>query len=83
MNQDLKVHEIVDYIQNDMYRKLPPITSESNLLNGGIIDSMQIMKLLSFLEKQYSVSIDLLDVNAGNFSTARTIASFVKGLQNN
>lgn len=81
MNEGILVNEIVDYIQKEMYRKNPPITGESNLLEGGIIDSMQIMKLLSFLEKQYSVSIDLLDVSAENFGNVHSIASFVQNLQ--
>jgi len=51
---------------------------EMNIIERGIIDSLGILKLVTFLETKYSIEIALEDVNEDNFAKVGTIADFVK-----
>ena len=48
------------------------------LLEAGILDSLGIMKLLSFLEETFSVSLEAEDLMPENFETVETLSRFVE-----
>ena len=49
-----------------------------NLIEGGIIDSLGIQKLIAYLESSYSINIADIEVLPENFETVQTISSFVR-----
>jgi acyl carrier protein len=51
-----------------------------NVIESGIVDSMGILTLIVFLEKEFGIEIDLKDINAENFAQVWTIAAYVKKL---
>lgn len=48
------------------------------LLESGILDSMGIMKLLSFLEEKFSVSLESGELTPENFETVKSIAGLIE-----
>ncbi len=49
-----------------------------NLIEGGVIDSLGIQKLIAYLESSFSISIADMEVLPENFETVRSISSFVR-----
>jgi acyl carrier protein len=47
------------------------------LLEWGIINSIEIVRLLSFIEKQFGVAVPLAKMTADNFTSLGAIAGFV------
>ena len=45
------------------------------LLEKGILDSLAIVKLLSFLEEEFDIEIDDADFDPDNFESIRSIAN--------
>lgn len=50
---------------------------DDSLLERGILDSLAIVKLLSFLEEEFDVEIDDADFDPDNFETINSIAKLV------
>ncbi|GAB4283046.1 MAG: hypothetical protein Kow0092_37970 [Deferrisomatales bacterium] len=48
------------------------------LIDGGLIDSMGILKLIAFLEEAFDAVLDDDDITAENFATISTIAELVR-----
>lgn len=54
------------------------INHEEPLIEGGLIDSMGILKLLAFLEEEYKITFEEEDITAENFATIDAIAALVQ-----
>lgn len=54
------------------------ISDDENLIEEGIVDSFTMMELISFLEEEYKITIDMEKINPKNFNSVRTIAAFVE-----
>lgn len=54
------------------------INHEELLIEGGLIDSMGILKLIAFLEEEYNVTFEEEDITAENFATINAIAALVQ-----
>lgn len=52
------------------------LTDETPLL-GGVIDSLGLMQLISFLEEEFNVTIEDAEVTADNFRTVSQIEQLV------
>lgn len=69
--------EIVAYIKNEITSEpLLEINSSDNLLEMGIVDSMGMMKLILFLERQFKKRVPVEDMTVDNFKTVEKIASY-------
>lgn len=58
-------------------RTREPITTETDLLDAGYLDSLMLIELVVSLEEQYGVSIDSDEVSPQNFRSIRSLASLV------
>ena len=54
-----------------------PLTDQDLLIESGIIDSLGIMTLLTFLEDKFSIQIPSEDLMPENFSSISSIAALV------
>lgn len=54
--------------------------SGSNLFDDGILDSLQVVNLVSKLEDELNIEIDASLVNEENFKTKETIIRTVMGI---
>lgn len=53
------------------------IKSTDSLIDSGIIDSLAIMKLLTFMEKKFSIQISNNDLMPENFESIESISKLV------
>jgi len=49
----------------------------SSLSDAGIVDSVGVLELITFLEEQYSLSVDDADLTLENFDTVDGLHAFV------
>ena len=73
-NIELTIHKYI--IENFNYGTSFDINE--NLLQSEIIDSLGLINLIAFLEKQFSVKVELEKITPENFMTVSAIADFVK-----
>lgn len=57
------------------------ITSDQDLLLSGILDSLSIMNLVSFIESQFELTIPFGDVVIENFMSIATMQSYIEKRQ--
>lgn len=57
--------------------EIPEVAEDTPLLNG-IVDSMALMRLVAFLEDEFEVAIDDVEITADNFRTVADIARLVE-----
>ena len=53
------------------------LTDDTSLLDGGIIDSVMILSLLSFLEENYGIFLSNDELKREQFTTIQTIHDLV------
>ena len=53
------------------------ISSEESLLDTGLIDSLGIFQLVTFLEQQFNIEVTDEDIVPENFETIDSIVSFI------
>ena len=49
-----------------------------NFIDEGLLDSFDIISLISIIEKEYDVEIDGLDIVADNFKDVESIVNLIK-----
>ena len=52
-------------------------TKDSNFIEGGMLDSFDIISLVTALDEQFGLSIDGMDIIPDNFSTVDSIVSLL------
>ncbi|ETR65763.1 MAG: hypothetical protein OMM_13750 [Candidatus Magnetoglobus multicellularis str. Araruama] len=68
-----KIHEfIIKQLNNGEYFEI-----DADLIQQLLIDSMGVMKLISFLETTYDIEIDLIKIRPENFQTIKAISDLV------
>ena len=68
--------------QFPLARKQSSSEDESSLLESGIIDSLGVLDLVSFLEKEFEITICEEDLLADNFETIARMTAFVQSKGN-
>lgn len=65
------------YIQREFLEDSPEIADDHPLLETGILNSLGVMRLVAFAEREFQVRIPNADVNARNFSSIRAFAAYI------
>lgn len=55
-----------------------PLSGDLPLIEQRLIDSLQLMQLVQFLQERFEIWIDVTDLVAENFATIDTMAAFVQ-----
>jgi len=77
-NHDLIKKEIAQFIQKKyMKETTEQLTYEYPLLVKGVIDSLSMMTILLFIEKQYDLNFYAIDVKRDDFESINTISNLV------
>ena len=68
-----------DYISREIVQDpaLLPLSNETSLLEGGILDSLSLLRLVVFLEGRFKITVDETDLLPENFDSVGSIAHFV------
>ena len=76
------IDTIMTYIKDEIAsEKLEHIDSHEDLLGTGILDSIGMIKLISYLEKEFKIKVRSEDMNVENFMTVENISKFVSNLR--
>ena len=54
------------------------LTESTQLITGGVLDSLATLELVSFLEQQYGIELQAHEVDAANLGTLTAIAALVQ-----
>jgi len=74
---------VQERIRNYLLTKFPAarrnhVDSETALFEGGILDSLGVLDVVSFLEAEFSIAINDDELVPENFHNVRTLAAFVQ-----
>jgi acyl carrier protein len=72
---------IVEEIAADSGKK--SLTSDEDLLEQGIIDSLAIMKLVLFIEETFGIEVADDDVIPENFQCVESMVAYIEGKRKN
>ena len=70
--------EIHNYLVTELASERDSFTPEENLLAQGIIDSMGILSLVSFMETRFGIKTSDDDMVPENFETLEALRRFVE-----
>lgn len=69
---------IINYIQKEIANDpLENIDINEDLLGNGIIDSIGMIKLISFLQEEFQVEVPSEDMIVENFMTVQHISDYI------
>ena len=72
---------ILDWIRTHCRQgKDGTLDPDSRLLESGVLDSLQLVELVGFVERRFEVAVDLDELTPDNFETARRIAALAERL---
>jgi acyl carrier protein len=69
---------IKNFIRTELiYDDEKDFDENTNLIERGIVDSMSLVRLISFIEENYSMQVQDEDIVPENFSSLSKISSFI------
>jgi acyl carrier protein len=70
-----KIHEFI--VKDLLWEKQAQLDSETQLLEEGIIDSIGLFRMVTFLEETFRIRVPDEDLLAENFQSIHRIAEYV------
>lgn len=70
--------KLTDFIRQEiLHGRSVPLDEDQDLLNAGIIDSLGILRLVSFMEAQFGVQVPDEDVVYENFQSIKAMSAYL------
>jgi acyl carrier protein len=71
---------INDYIGHEIAQDpaLLPLSNEASLLEGSILDSLSLLRLVTFLEEQFKITVGEADLLPENLDNVNTICAHLR-----
>jgi acyl carrier protein len=69
------------FLQHDLSRDLTDVEDSTSLLQAGVLDSLGVMQLVSFLQSRFDVVVSDDDLVPENLESIDAIHAFVTRLQ--
>lgn len=69
------------FIEQNLVDNGAPVADEDELLIDGIVDSIGVTRLISFIDSEFAVKVPPRDVTIDNFRTIAVIAAYVEAQQ--
>lgn len=68
---------VINFLKSEL-NVSEPIGAESALFSSGVLDSVAMLNLISFLEEIANIEVRASDVTLENFDTAQRIEAYVE-----
>ena len=80
---DVTVQTITQWIRRTAENRLPDVEvrADTPIIERGLLDSIEILNLVGFLEERFEISLPVEEFVPENFTNAQTIASLVTRLR--
>ena len=76
--------KIENYILKELLNgRKTKIGINDSLVSSGILDSLTLLQLISFLEEEFNIKVDDSELHADNFQTIEIMRNFVQQKTNN
>ena len=71
---------INDYISRELVQDatLLPLGNATPLLETGILDSLSLLRLVMFIQQQFGIAVDDLDLVPEHFASVDTICAYLR-----
>jgi acyl carrier protein len=74
----IDLSSIKNFIRTELiYDDEKDFDENTNLIERGIVDSMSLVRLISFIEENYGIQVQDEDIVPENFSSLNKISSFI------
>jgi acyl carrier protein len=72
-----------DYISREIVQDpaVLPLSNDASLLDGGILDSLSLLRIVVFLEGRFQITVGEADLLPQNFDSVRAICDYVQARQ--
>lgn len=77
MDRQTVVHDILEFLTTHLVGKGIPLTGETSLFEGRLLDSIRLVELITFIEKKFSVRVAPLEIVLENFDSADRMATYL------
>lgn len=71
---------INDYISREIVQDpaVLPLSNDTSLLTGGILDSLSLLRLVVFLQDRFQLTVDETDLLPENFDSVNAICAYLR-----
>ena len=69
---------IKQYLTTELLTEHTNLSLDDNLLIDGLVDSLGVMRLISYIERCFNIRVPPEDVTIGNFRSIRVIAEYTE-----
>ena len=71
---------INDYVSKELAQdaSLLPLGNATSLLETGILDSLSLLRLVMFIQEQFGIAVDDLDLVPEHFASVDTICAYLR-----
>lgn len=76
MDKTAVAQQIIDFLKSVMADDT--LTPSTDLVEAGVVDSLTMMDLVSFIEGRYEFPLAVNDLTPANFQSAQTLANLVE-----
>ena len=77
MNQDTTASRIKSFLAQQ-FPATKNVGNDAALLNNGLIDSLGILEVVTFLEKEFGITVADEDLLPENFGSVQNLSNFVQ-----
>jgi acyl carrier protein len=75
INEDLRQYILVEFLPGE---KASNLKDDTMLRTNGILDSVSVLRLVTFIEEHYGIEVEAHETGVENFDSIERIASFVR-----
>ena len=76
--ESLITESLSRYLSLELNVSQSTLTTESPLIDAGLIDSLSIFRLIVFVEQEFDISVVDEDITLENFETLKAIARLIQ-----
>ena len=69
--------QLLDFINIGILNEIVEIGAGDELLISGLVDSMNVMRLVSFIKSEFELEVEPHEITIENFSTVNTLTKFL------